>query len=333
MSIIILILLFIASLVVLIKGADYLVDSAADLAAYLKISPIIIGLTLVAFGTSFPEFIVSLFAVLSGSPDLAIGNVIGSNIANIGLVIGATAILMPLVVKSKTLIYEMPFMVVSSTLLLLLANDNYLFGQNTFTLGRLDGIIFWVIFVAFIIYIYKSIADQKKEKTREQKAVKKEFQEEYKKHKNPLWKNILIVLAGLAMVAIGGRLFVYSSSEGALLLGLSEAFIGVTIVALGTSLPELMTCLVAAFKKKGDIAIGSIVGSNIFNVLFVLGTVSLIKPIQLSQSLLFQDGMIMILITLIFLVIATTGRKIERWEGAVLLLSYLAYIGFLIYSL
>jgi len=333
MSIIILILLFIASLVVLIKGADYLVDSAADLAAYLKISPIIIGLTLVAFGTSFPEFIVSLFAVLSGSPNLAIGNVIGSNIANIGLVIGATAILMPLVVKSKTLIYEMPFMVVSSTLLLLLANDNYLFGQNTFTLGRLDGIIFWVIFVAFIIYIYKSIADQKKEKTREQKAVKKEFQEEYKKHKNPLWKNILIVLAGLAMVAIGGRLFVYSSSEGALLLGLSEAFIGVTIVALGTSLPELMTCLVAAFKKKGDIAIGSIVGSNIFNVLFVLGTVSLIKPIQLSQSLLFQDGMIMILITLIFLVIATTGRKIERWEGAVLLLSYLAYIGFLIYSL
>ena len=333
MSIIILILLFIASLVVLIKGADYLVDSAADLAAYLKVSPIIIGLTLVAFGTSFPEFIVSLFAVLSGSADLAVGNIIGSNIANIGLVIGATAIFMPLIVKSKTLIYEMPFMVVSSTLLLLLANDNYLFGQNTFTLGRLDGIIFWVIFMAFIIYIYKSIADQKKEKTREEKAVKKEFQEEYKKHKNPLWKNILIILAGLAMVAVGGRLFVYSSSEGALLLGLSEAFIGVTIVALGTSLPELMTSLVAAFKKEGDIAIGSIVGSNIFNVLFVLGTVSLIKPIQLSQSLLFQDGMIMILITLIFLVIATTGRKIERWEGVVLLLSYFAYIAFLIYSL
>ncbi|MBU1111319.1 MAG: calcium/sodium antiporter [archaeon] len=333
MSIIILILIFIASLVILIKGADYLVNGAADLAAYFKVSPIIIGLTLVAFGTSFPEFIVSLIAVLTGSPDLSIGNIIGSNIANIGLVIGATAIIMPLLVKSKTLMYEMPFMVVSSTLLLLLANNHYLFNQDTFILGRFDGIIFWIIFVLFIAYIYKSIKESQKEKDGELKSVKKEFKVEFKKHKNPLWKNSLLILFGLIMVSLGGRLFVYSSSEGALLLGLSEAFIGVTIVALGTSLPELMTCLVAAWKKEGDIAIGGIVGSNIFNVLFVLGTISIIKPIQLSQSLLFQDGMIMILMTLIFLIFATTGRKINRWEGAVLLLSYLAYIGFLIYSL
>jgi len=330
-SIIILIVIFIASLIVLIKGADVLVDSAADLAAYLKISPIIIGLTLIAFGTSFPEFIVSLFAVLAGSADLAVGNIIGSNIANIALVIGATAIIMPMVVKSKTLIYEMPFMVVSSTLLLLLANDQYLFQRDTFFLGRIDGIIFWIIFILFIFYIFRSM--KQKEKTKLQKDVKKEFQEEYKKYKNPLWKNTLLILLGLIMVAVGGRLFVYSSSEGALLFGLSEAFIGVTIVALGTSLPELMTSIVAAIKKQGDIAIGGIVGSNIFNVLFVLGTVSLIKPIQVSSSLLFQDGMIMILVTLLFLVIATTSRKIQRWEGFALLACYIAYIMFLISTL
>jgi len=324
MEIILLIAILILSLLALVKGADFLVDGAADFAAYLKVSPILIGLTVVAFGTSLPEFIVSLMAVITGSADLSIGNVIGSNIANIGLVIGICAILIPLSVKSKTLMYEFPFLIVSSFLLLLLANNNYLFQENSFSLSRFDGLFFWIMFIIFIIYVWKSIKNNGKNGTKAQ------FSSEYK-NENSVQKNSLLILIGIILLSLGGRYFVTSSSELALMFGLSEAFIGVTIVALGTSAPELFTSIIAALKGKADIAVGNIVGSNIFNVLFVLGTVSLIKPINMSSSLLFFDGSVMIGITLLFLLFATIGKKVERWEGATLLVGYLTYMGYLIY--
>lgn len=322
-DIIIPLLVFIASLYILTKGADFLVDGAADLARFLRVSPILVGLTVVAFGTSLPEFIVSLFAVLTGSADISIGNIIGSNIANIGLVIGLSALLVALAVKSETLMYEFPFMIVSSFLFLLLADNRFIFNENTFGIGRFDAIILLVIFVIFIAYVYRSIKGQR---------VEKEFKKEYPYRKKP-WKNSLMIILGIAMLGIGGRLFVYAASELAASFGLSEAFIGVTIVALGTSLPELFTSGIAAWKKEANIAIGNIVGSNIFNILFVVGIVGLIKPITVNPSLLFVDGVIMIGITLLFLLFATMDRELKRYEGAILLLSYLAYIGFLIWSL
>lgn len=321
------IILFVISLVILTKGADILVDGSADLARFLRVSPVLVGLTIVAFGTSLPEFIVSLFAVLSGSADISVGNIVGSNIANIGLVIGISALFVPLVVKSTTLMYEFPFMLVSSFLFLLLANDSYLFGEKGFFIGRIDGLILLVIFIIFIVYVYRSLKNQ-----RQEKAMNKEFAKEFK-HKNPLWKNSLMIGLGIIMLVAGGKLFVNSASDLAKLFGFSEAFIGVSIVALGTSLPELFTSVVAAYKKEASIAIGNIVGSNIFNILMVLGIVGLIKPIAINQSLLFFDGMIMIGITLLFLLFSTVGKNLQRWEGVVLLLSYISYIGWLVFSL
>ena len=155
------ILIFIVSLYVLTKGADFLVDGSSDFARFLKVSPILVGLTVVAFGTSLPEFVVSLFAVLTGSADISIGNIVGSNIANLGLVLGISALIVPLLVKSESLMYEFPFMIVSSFLFMLLANDNYLFNGNAFSIGRMDGLIFLVIFVIFMLYVYKSIKGQR----------------------------------------------------------------------------------------------------------------------------------------------------------------------------
>ncbi|MFH1683163.1 MAG: calcium/sodium antiporter [Candidatus Woesearchaeota archaeon] len=325
LDIIIPILIFLVSLYVLTKGADFLVNGATDLARYLKVSPIMIGLTLVSFGTSLPEFVVSFFAVLTGNVDISIGNIIGSNIANIGLVLGLSALIFPLAIKSESLMYEFPFMIVSTFLFMLLANNLYLFNGASYSIGRIDALIFLTVLLIFIVYVYKSIKDHRK-------AVLKEFKDEYK-HINPLWKNTAYITAGISMLFIGGKVFVGAASDLARGFGISEAFIGVTIVAIGTSLPELFTSVVAAWKKETSIAIGNLVGSNIFNILFVLGIVGLVKPIVVNPGLLFFDGMIMVGITLLFLLFATMDMKVKRYEGAILMLCYLTYIGFLIWRL
>ncbi|MBU0457078.1 MAG: calcium/sodium antiporter [Nanoarchaeota archaeon] len=325
LEIIYLLLIVLVSLSVLIKSADYLVDGAADLATFLRISPILVGLTVVAFGTSLPEFIVSLFSIISGKADISIGNIVGSNIANIALIIGVCSLLTILKVKSKTLIYEFHFLIVSSFLFLLLADNNFIFGKDSFSLDRIDGIIFIIIFIFFLYYVFKSM-------NKEQKSTKKEFKEEFK-HKNPLWKNLLLIVGGILGVIIGGKLFIDFASRFALIVGFSDAFVGLAIAALGTSLPELATSGIAAWKKHGDIAIGNIVGSNIFNILFVLGTISLFKPIEVSRQIIAVDSMIMIFVTLLFLVFATKRKGISKKEGAVLLGIYLLYMGFLIWRL
>ena len=290
------IVLIIISLFVILKGADYLVDGASDFARWLKVSPILVGLTIVAFGTSLPELMVSLFAALNGSPDLSIGNIIGSNIFNILVIIGISAILMPLPVRSRTLIYEFPFLIISAFLLLILGMNWFIFQEPTFSLGRFDGIVFLVIFGFFLLYVFTTARE-------EQKDVRKQFTAEYK-NKNPIWKNSLYIIGGIAALVIGGKIFVVNAEKLAALAGISQSFIGLTIAAVGTSLPELATSAVAAWKKQSDIAIGNIVGSNIFNILFVLGITSLIKPIPVNPAMLATDWIVMILGSLLFLVFA-----------------------------
>ena len=323
-DIFILISIFVASLIALTKGADLLVDGSADFARFLKISPILVGLTVVAFGTSLPEFVVSFFSAMFGSSDIAVGNVIGSNIANIGLIIGIAALIAPLTVESKTLSYEFPFMIISSFLFIILANNMYFFKSSVLGMERIDGIILIIMFIIFFVYIYNSI------KKRDHKA--EEFAETYI-HDNPLWKNIGFIIVGIIMLTAGGRLFVYSASEIALLFGLSEAFIALTIVSVGTSLPELFTAVVAAYKGHTDIVIGNVVGSNIFNVLFVLGFTSAFVTLDVNPTLLFVDGIIMLVFTLFFVLFATTDMKVTRIEGGILFLCYIGYIAFLIISL
>lgn len=321
------ILMLVISLAVLVKGADFLVDGSADLARFLKVSPFLIGLTIVAFGTSLPELAVSFFSVLGDKADLSLGNIIGSNIANIALIIGLSALITPLAVRSKTLINEFPFLMVSGFLLLVLGSDHFIFNRGTFSLSRMDGLIFIALFCIFLAYVFRSMkANEVGTK------VKKEFKEEFQ-HKNPLLKNIFFILGGIAALIGSGRIFVLFAGKLAETAGISEAFIGLVIAAVGTSLPELATSLTAVWRKHSDIALANIVGSNIFNILFILGVVSLVKPFPVNPNLLAVDGMVMIFITLLFLLFATTGKRISRLEGAVLVALYLAYLGFLVWGL
>ena len=321
-----LIIIFIISLLALLKGADYLVDGASDIAAYFKVSPVIIGLTVVAFGTSLPELIVSLMAGFNGAADLSVANVVGSNFANIGLGIGIAALILPLAIKNKALIHEIPFLIVSSFLLLILGTDQFIFQKLGFSLSRFDGIVLYIVFIMFCYYIWTSLQHK------QPKAMKKEIEDEYI-HNLPLWKATVYILAGIAALTIGGRYFVNSSIELASNFGLSEAFIGLTIVAIGTSAPELITSFIAAKKGKGDLALSNIVGTNIFNILFVLGTVSIIKPIGIAPTIMQTDAIAMMALTLLFLVFATRGKGINRREGAILATLYIGYMAWLVIGL
>jgi len=316
------ILLIIISLALLVKGADYLVNGAADFASYLKVRPMLVGLTIVAFGTSLPELMISLFSGLSGSPDLSIGNIIGSNIFNIAAIVGISAVILSLSIKSRTLTYEFPFLIISTFLLLLLGNDLFIFQQTTFTLSRFDGILFLTVFSVFLYYIFWTAQQDRKN-----------GHTLYKSSQNSRWKNGVLIVGGLAAVVAGGRLFTYAAIKFAQQLGVSEVFIGLTLAAIGTSLPELATSAVAAWKKEGDIAVGNIVGSNIFNILFVLGVVSLIKPLAVNPAILAVDGMVMAAVSLLFLLFAARYKRITRGEGVVLLLAYLLYFGWLVGNL
>jgi cation:H+ antiporter len=325
MTLIFTILLVVASIFLLIKSADYLVNGSSGVARRLHISPIMIGMTIVAFGTSLPELIVSLFSALSGSNDIALGTIIGSNIANITLGIGICAIVARLRIKSKTLIYELPFLLVSTVLLLILSNDRFIFNTDRFLLGRIDGLIFLGLFVIFLYYIYKSMRQ-------DQKSVHKQFKESLEEQ-NPNWKNILLITGGIVGLFVGGKLFVNSASELAITAGLSEVFVGLTIAALGTSLPELITSIVAAFKGSGDLAIGNLVGSDIFNILFALGITTTISPITINPAVLAVDGMILLAGVLLFLLFATSRKQISKWEGSAMVLMYVCYLSFLIWRL
>ena len=273
------ILLLIGGLILILLGANGLTDGAASMAKRFRIPPIVIGLTIVAFGTSAPELTVSVSSALKGSADIAIGNVVGSNIFNTLMIVGCTALFAPIVITRNTLRKEIPLCILSSIVLLICANDVFLDKASENILNRVDGLLLLCFFVIFMGYTF---AIASKPATIEQPAEHPVIEEETEIKSLPWWKSILYIIGGLAALIYGGQLFVDGATGIARNLGVSESIIGLTLVAGGTSLPELATSIVAALKKNPEIAIGNVIGSNLFNIFFVLGCSASITPLHLS---------------------------------------------------
>ena len=312
-------LLFVIGFIFLIKGADLLVDGAASIARRLKVSDLVIGLTVVAFGTSTPELFVNLIASYRGNSDIAIGNVLGSNIANVFLILGISSIIYPLEVTRGTVWKEIPFSLLAAIVLLFTANDQLLDHAGASVLTRIDGLIFFCFFTIFIYYTFSI-------------ATRVEGMDEHVTARQLGWlRSLSYIIAGLAGLIIGGKWIIDGAIALAAKLGMSESLIGLTIVAVGTSLPELATSAVAAYKKNADIAVGNVVGSNIFNIFFVLGISATMRPLpfQTKNNI---DLAAVILSSLMLFLFMFTGKKrsLDRWEGFVCLLLYSGYIVFLI---
>lgn len=305
-------LLLVVGFFLLMKGADVFVDGSSALADRMGIPQIVIGLTIVAFGTSAPEAAISITAGIKGSADLAVSNVVGSNIMNVLLILGLSSIISPLVIQKNTLRYEIPFTALVTLLLLGLGIWDY-------SIGRWDGVLFLLIMAAFMVYLV--IMSKKKNNA--------DKSEEKPAAKMPVWKIILFIVLGGAAIIYGSQLTVNSATAIAKHFGMSERLIGLTIVAFGTSLPELITSVTAAIKHKADIAIGNIVGSNIFNILFVLGTTAVISPIMYSKEFITDNIAAFAAMVLLF-VCVVKNKKLTRPGGIIMLLSYAAYFVFFI---
>ncbi|WP_272032294.1 calcium/sodium antiporter [Oceanobacillus kimchii] len=303
----------------LVKGADWFVDGSSNIAKLLRVPPILIGLTIVALGTSSPEATVSIIAALQGTADVSIGNVVGSNIFNITLTVGLAAFIFPLRVQNETIKKEIPFTLLASVALLILMSDVFLQGLSSNMITRSDGFILLLFLTIFMYYIIEVGL-----------KIRKESSEEDFSNEDISWgKNGLITIIGLAGIIGGGQLVVTNATEIAYSLGMSETLVGLTIVAIGTSLPELVTSISAALKKESEIALGNIVGSNIFNILFVLGASSVITPLAVNEKI-FTDIWLMIILTVLLLIFSRTKYRIGRKEGLVLALFYIAYMVYII---
>ncbi|MBU1078397.1 MAG: calcium/sodium antiporter [Spirochaetes bacterium] len=302
----------------LIFGANLLVDSASSLAKRFNIPGIVIGLTIVAFGTSSPEMIVNIFASINNNPDIVSGNIIGSNIFNILGILGISAVIYPLAVKTNTTWIEVPLCLLSSVAVLIVSNDIFIDHLNASMISRTDGMILLLFFMIFIVY---NIQMMKHGSFNEEIAVKN----------YSLFKIIIFIIFSLILIVSGARIIVFSSVRFARFINVPERIIALTIISIGTSLPELATSVVAAKKKNVDIAIGNIVGSNIFNVFFILGLSAVIAPIPLRKISNFDMLVNLIASVLLFTFIFTgKGRKIEQWEGIIFILLYLLYVTTLI---
>jgi len=313
-------LLLAGGFVLLIWGAGKLVDGASALAKKYNIPDIVIGLTIVAFGTSAPELVVNLFAAAGNNTDMVLGNVLGSNIFNILGILGISALLYPLQVKNNTTWIEIPLSLLAALVVLVSASDVFLDQTDSNIISRSDGIILLFLFVIFLVYNL-----QVAKTNQETEPITSEIY--------PFWKSALFIALGLVGLVAGGRLIVTGAVNIATLIGISERVISLTIVSIGTSLPELATSVVAVRKRVVDIAIGNVVGSNIFNIFFILGTSTVITPVPASNGAFF-DMMVNIAASLLLFAFVFTGRgrRVERWEGAVFLLLYVAYLIFLGYS-
>jgi cation:H+ antiporter len=310
-------LLLIGGFALLIKGADFLVTGSSALAKKIGVSDLVIGLTVVAFGTSMPELLVNIFASAQGNTEIAIGNVIGSNIFNILLILGVSALIYPLAVTKGTVWKEIPFSLLAVAVVGFLSND-ILFDQAEHSaLTRVDGFVFLSFFVIFLYYI-TSIA-------------KMENSHQQQNSKGGLIKSLAMVLGGFVALILGGKIVVDGAVKIASHLGVSQSLIGLTIVAAGTSLPELATSAVAAYRKNADIAVGNIVGSNIFNIFFILGVSALIKPLPIAESIN-SDIFVLVGVTLLLFLFMFTGKRrmIDRWEGGLFILFYIIYLILLI---
>ncbi len=308
------ILFILIGFVLLVKCGDYLVDGAVAIARRAKLSPMVIGLTVIGFGTSTPEFLVSLNAAIAGNPGIAIGNVVGSNIANISLILGATGLIVACKTDKRTLSVDMPFMVGACLLLAIVG--------MTGTISRVDGIIGFLMLVSFVTY---QICSSRKENGAEE-------QEDNEEKPMALWLAFVMVVVSIAAMIGGAHLLVKGASGIASALGVSDSVIGLTVVAVGTSLPELFASVLSARKGETDMAIGNIIGSVSFNVLSVVGLSSAICPIENSDQGFFAHYVLMVLLAFLLWFFLCTKRTLERWEGGVLLSIYIGFIAYTVFT-
>jgi cation:H+ antiporter len=310
--------LFILGFILLIKGASFLVDGSASIAKRLNISSIVIGLTIVAFGTSTPELIVNIFASYQGNSEIAIGNVLGSNIVNIFFILGICAIIYPITANKNTVLKEIPLSFLAAMIIGFMANDRLLDGASFSSISKIDGLVLLSFFVIFLYYVF-GISTSHTDNTEEDIKI---FSSS---------KSVLYIILGLLGLLIGGKWIVDGAVKFAEIFDVSESLIGLTIVAVGTSLPELATSAMAAYKKQSDIAIGNVVGSNIFNIFFILGTSAFIRPLPFDTTSNVDIAMTMFASIMLFLVMFMgKKREIKRWQGAGFVAIYVAYVVFLI---
>ncbi len=316
--------ILVVGFVLLIKGADYFVEGASDIAIKARIPNLIIGLTIVAFGTSAPEAAVSITSALKGQNDIAIGNVVGSNIFNLLVVVGTAAMIKPLQVQKSIIAKEFPFALLSAFVLLVLGNDIIFQGTASNAITRGDGLILLVFFGIYMYYLMEVAITHRKEtagvEDKEAETLRSDIR---------IGKSILVAIGGLLGIVVGGQLVVDSAKDIAIQLGMSEKLVGLTIVAIGTSLPELVTSIVAATKGKSDMALGNVIGSSVFNVFFVLGISSTIYPINMNGAV-FIDMIILVIVSVITYIFAITKVKVSKIEGGLLLAGYIAYMAFII---
>ncbi|MGZ5197523.1 MAG: calcium/sodium antiporter [Kaistella sp.] len=311
-------ILFVLGFIILIKGADLLVSGASAIAKKFNIPDLVIGLTIVAFGTSAPELFVNVSASMKGNTDIAVGNIIGSNIANILLILGVSAMIYPLTVKSTTVWKEIPFSLLAALVTGILANDIILDGRNISEISRGDGLILLAFFLIFLYYIFSIAKNSDAPRLENLKPM------------NPIKSGVFIAV-GLGMLVLGGTWIITGAREIAGNFGVSEYLIGLTVVSVGTSLPELATSAVAAYKKNSEIAIGNVVGSNIFNVFWILGVSAVINPLPFQQSGNF-DLMTAVLASVLLMASLFIGKRhiLEKWQGALFLLIYVAYLSYIV---
>jgi cation:H+ antiporter len=317
--VIISLLILTGGLVLLIKGADWLVNGASALAKKYNVSDLVIGLTVVAFGTSAPEMVINVFASAQNHQDIVFGNVIGSNLFNLFAILGISGIIFPLTVQNNTIKKEIPISFLAIIAIFILAND-HLFYNSTNVMSRSDGIILFIFFCFFLFYIYKQIKN------------KSDIADTQVKQLSVL-KITLLIIFGLGGLVVGGKLVINSAVDIAKALGVSKKIIGLTIVAAGTSLPELATSVVATVKKNCDIAVGNVIGSNIFNIFFILSVSFIIRPTTYDIS--FNNDLYVLAGGTLFLFLAMfTGKRktLDRWEAMILLIAYIIYILLIIYK-
>ena len=304
MEILLQVLLLAVGFVMLIKGSDWFVDGSSGIATKFGIPQLVIGLTIVAMGTSAPEAAVSISAAFSGNADITIGNIVGSNILNILIILGLSSVIIPIAVAPSTIKIETPFMIAITVVMLLLGLDG--------VVSLIDGIIFLVLFAAYLAYLFwMAKKDKNKDSNEETKNIS-------------IAKAVIFAIIGLVLIVLGSNVTVDAATKIAQAVGVSERFIGLTIVALGTSLPELFTSVTAARKGNADIAIGNIVGSNIFNILFVVGLSALIIPVPFDPKFIF-DSIIAIAAGVLLLLCCLWTKKLKRWAGVTMLLGYATY--------
>lgn len=303
------VLLLIFGIVVVLKSADWLTNGAVGLATKLGISQIVIGLTIVAIGTSMPEFFVSIVSAIKGTPDLAVGNIVGSNIFNVLLIVGVAATVAPIAIQRATVRRDIPIAIVASIMLTFMMLDD--------NISRIDALI---LFAAFIAFIWITLRNSKNDANEKDASTEKVI---------PTWKSVLFIIFGLVGLVLGSNIFVDNASSLAHGWGISNAVIGLTIVAGGTSLPELATSAVAARKGDSGIAIGNVLGSNVFNILMILGLTGIISPMHI-QNITYIDMAVMVISMALFWLFSFTKLRVERWEGCVLIACFLGYITWLV---